>query len=67
MLKREIVNLPSTRYVGSKQKIVRWIWDNIQDLKFNSFLDLFGGTGVVGYVAKLEGKKVIYNLNSAKI
>lgn len=61
MLKREIVNLPSTRYVGSKQKIVRWIWDNIQDLEFDSFLDLFGGTGIVGYVAKLERKKVIYN------
>ena len=55
MLKREI---PSTRYVGSKQKIVNWVWDNIQDLDFNSFLDLFGGTGIVGYVAKLHGKKV---------
>lgn len=61
MLKKEMVNLPSTRYVGSKQKIVSWIWDNIQDLKFDSFLDLFGGTGVVAYVAKMHGKQVIYN------
>lgn len=61
MLKRELINLPSTRYLGSKQKIVSWVWDNIQDLKFDSFLDLFGGTGVVGYVAKLHDKKVIYN------
>lgn len=61
MLKREIIRLPSTRYLGSKQKIVSWIWDNIQNLDFDSFLDLFGGTGVVGYVAKVHGKRVIYN------
>ena len=60
MLQKEI-RLPSTRYVGSKQKIVSWIWDNIQDLEFDSFLDLFGGTGVVGYVAKLHNKQVLYN------
>ncbi len=58
MLKREI---PSTRYVGSKQKIVDWIWENLRDLKFESLLDLFGGSGVVGYVAKINGKEVIYN------
>jgi len=61
MLKSEIVNLPTTRYVGSKQKIVSWIWHNLQDIKFHSFLDLFGGTGVVGYTAKIHGKKIIYN------
>ena len=53
--------LPSTRYVGSKQKILGWIWQNLADLKFDSFLDLFGGTGVVGYIAKLKGKHVTYN------
>lgn len=58
MLKREI---PSTRYVGSKQKIVDWIWESIADLEFESFLDLFGGSGIVGYVAKINGKEVIYN------
>ncbi|MBI5073291.1 DNA adenine methylase [Candidatus Woesearchaeota archaeon] len=61
MLKRELVNLPTTRYLGSKQKIVSWIWDTIQDMEFDSFLDLFGGTGIVGYVAKLHGKEVFYN------
>lgn len=61
MLKREIIHLPTTRYVGSKQKIINWIWEKIQDLDFNSFLDLFGGTGVVGYTAKIHGKEVIYN------
>lgn len=61
MLKKEITKIPSTRYLGSKQKLVGWIWHAIQDLEFDSFLDLFGGTGVVGYVAKLNGKKVLYN------
>ncbi len=59
--RRVSYDLPSTRYVGSKQKIAEWIWNNISDLKFDSFLDLFGGTGVVGYTAKVNGKQVIFN------
>jgi len=54
-------NLPTTRYMGSKQKLALWIWDKISELKFDSLLDLFGGTGVVGYTAKINGKRVIYN------
>jgi adenine-specific DNA methylase len=53
--------LPSTRYLGSKRKIVNWIWSNIKNLHFDSFLDAFGGTAVVGYYAKRHGKRVIYN------
>jgi len=26
---------PSTRFQGSKQKIVDWIWEAIKDLEFN--------------------------------
>lgn len=53
--------LPTTRYTGSKQKIVTWIWDNIKDLNFNSFLDAFSGTSVVGYYAKKKGKQITSN------
>lgn len=53
--------LPSTRYLGSKRKLVDWIWSHIGHLDFDVFLDAFGGTGVVGYYAKMHGKKVIYN------
>ena len=53
--------LPSTRYIGSKRRLIRWIWDHIGRLRFNSFLDAFGGTGIVGYYAKLHGKQVFYN------
>ena len=59
-------NLPTTRYQGSKAKIVEWIWDNIKEIEFESALDAFGGTGIVGYFLKIKGKQVFYNdiLNS---
>jgi len=53
--------IPSTRYQGSKAKLVRWIWDMIEDLSFDTVLDAFGGTGVVGYWCKQKGKHVTYN------
>lgn len=52
---------PSTRFQGSKLKIVDWIWDAIKDLKFHTALDAFGGTGCVGYMLKEKGKRVAYN------
>lgn len=56
-----MVFMPSTRYQGSKQKIVTWIWENIRGLKFNTFLDAFSGTSTVGYYAKLNKKEVTAN------
>jgi len=53
--------IPSTRYQGSKAKLVRWIWEHIQHLSFDTVLDAFGGTGVVGYWLKRKGKQVTYN------
>lgn len=52
---------PSTRFQGSKLKIVDWIWDAIKDLQFHTALDAFGGTGSVGYMLKEKGKKITYN------
>ena len=52
---------PSTRYQGSKAKLVDWIWTQISDLDFNTCLDAFGGTGVVAYRLKQAGKQVTYN------
>lgn len=52
---------PSTRYQGSKSKLVDWIWETIKDLNFDSCLDAFGGTGVVAYHLKDKGKQVTYN------
>lgn len=53
----------STRFQGSKLKIVGWIWSLIKNLKFDSCLDAFGGTGSVAYMFKLHKKRVDYNDN----
>jgi len=53
--------LPSTRYQGSKYKIIKWIEYYTKDLKFNSVLDAFGGAGCVGYMFKKNGKQIFYN------
>lgn len=52
---------PSTRYHGSKNKIVKWIDYCTKDLKFNSVVDAFGGTDCVGYMFKARRKQVFYN------
>lgn len=52
---------PSTRFQGSKLKIVDWIWEGIKGLKFQTALDAFGGTGSVVYMLKEKGKQVTYN------
>lgn len=57
----QMEKFPSTRYQGSKLKIINWIWDTIKDIEFDSAIDLFGGTGSVSYLFKANGKRVIYN------
>ena len=52
---------PSTRYQGSKAKLVDWIWAQIGDLDFATCLDAFGGTGAIAYRLKQAGKQVTYN------
>src|SRR5258708_6016918 len=56
---------PSTRYQGSKRKLVNWIWENVRGLPFDTVLDVFGGTGVVSYLFKNANKTVTYNDNLA--
>lgn len=52
---------PSTRYQGSKLKLVEWIWQNIKHLQFETALDAFGGTDCVAYMLKTKNKEVTYN------
>lgn len=52
---------PSTRFQGSKLKLVDWIWDAIKEFQFHSALDAFGGTGSIAYMLKAKGKRVTYN------
>lgn len=52
---------PTTRYRGSKRKILPWIWEGLSQVEFDSALDLFGGTSAVSLLFKRMGKKVIFN------
>lgn len=56
-----VAKFPTTRYQGSKQKFVDWIWECIKDVPFHTALDAFGGTGCVAYKLKQEQKLVAYN------
>jgi len=55
-------DLPSyiTNYIGSKQKLVDWIWVHTPD-GVKSVLDAFSGSAVVGYMFKTKGLQVVAN------
>ena len=55
------IKMPMTRYRGSKRRIVDWIINALDDLEFNTALDIMGGTATVAYALKKKGKKVTYN------
>jgi len=52
---------PSTRYQGSKRKLVPRLLAHLHDLNFDTALDVFGGTGCVAHALKCLGKQVTYN------
>ena len=52
---------PATRYMGSKQKILQHISESVKNLEFDSVIDLFSGSGIVGYMFKAQGKKIVSN------
>lgn len=57
----ESPRFPSTRYQGSKSRLIDWLWTHLAPLDFDSALDAFGGTGTVAYRFKQAGKRVTYN------
>ncbi len=56
-----VCSFPSTRYQGSKRKILPWLWTHLRELDFTTALDVFGGTASVSYLLKGMGKAVTYN------
>lgn len=54
-------NFPGTRFMGSKYRVLPFIWDCIKDLPFESVIDAFSGSGCVSYMFKQAGKRVISN------
>lgn len=61
MLEQQVPRFPSTRYQGSKTRLVPWLMQQLSTIEFDTVLDAFGGTGVVGWHLKLAGKQVTYN------
>lgn len=57
----EEADFPTTRYQGSKRRILDWVWQKMDIVEFDSLLDAFGGTGTVAFRAKQHGKRVVYN------
>lgn len=52
---------PTTRYQGSKKKILPWLHASFKELNFHTALDACGGSGSVSYLLKKMGKAVTYN------
>ena len=52
---------PSTRYMGSKEKLLPHLHEAFSQLDFESASDIFSGTGVVSYLLKSMGKRVVSN------
>ena len=57
----KIKKFPTTRFYGSKRKLLPWIYDKIKTLQFKSVLDGFGGTGSVSLLFKAMNKDVTYH------
>lgn len=60
-LPRQVEKYPPTRFMGSKSKLLPQIWAVSSQFKFESVVDLFSGSGIVGYMFKAQGKSVISN------
>jgi len=60
-LPEQALKYPSTRYMGSKQKLLKTIGEVASQFRFDTAVDLFSGSGIVGYMFKTQGKAVISN------
>lgn len=58
---KQIAQFPPTRYMGSKRKLLDEIWNVSKQFNFDSVLDLFSGSGIVSYMYKANGKRVVSN------
>lgn len=57
----QVLKYPPTRYMGSKSKLLSAIWAVASQFRFDVTIDLFSGSGVVGYMMKAQGKAVVSN------
>src|SRR5690606_31005496 len=48
IINEQMTKFPQSRYMGSKQALLKHIWEVASQFTFNSVLDLFGGSNSVG-------------------
>jgi DNA adenine methylase len=60
-VKEGLKKFPRTRYMGSKQKLLDFIYDNVKDFEFDTVLDAFSGSSAVAFLFKSMGKEVHAN------
>lgn len=60
-LNTQTLEYPATRFMGSKNKLLKEIWAVASQFKFDTAIDLFSGSGVVGYMFKTQNKRVFSN------
>ncbi len=52
---------PQLRFMGSKFRLLPWIHRTVSELRFETVLDAFSGSGCVSYLFKAMGKQVSSN------
>ena len=57
----QIKKYPPTRFMGSKRKLLDDIWTQASRFNVDSAIDLFAGSGIVGYMLKANGLRVTSN------
>ena len=60
-LPEQVSAYPPTRFMGSKSKLLSEIWAVASQFQVNTVVDLFSGSGIVGYMFKAQGKTVVSN------
>ena len=54
-LPEQVKKYPPTRFMGSKSKLLSEIWAVASQFEFDTVVDLFSGSGIVGYMFKAQG------------
>jgi adenine-specific DNA-methyltransferase len=71
--KEQTFKYPSTRFQGSKRKLLDELETEFENIEFKSCIDLFGGSGSVSFLLRKLGKLVCtndylkFNENTAKV
>lgn len=60
-LSPQVARFPSTRFMGSKETLLPSLWEAIGAFGPRSVLDLCSGSGVVSYMLKAQGCRVVAN------